>query len=356
MATIDQMNDDEKEFAAAFDEDQAPAASMSEDEEFGMAEAAPAQPVAEAKDGAPEVAAEDAGEASDGESPAVALVIDGGEIEAAADQAGAKDSAEVAADQEPVVAVEDEPAKQPADMDKEIQRLKSWEGRLKAMEAKLKAAGADTEEEQTEAVAEAIETSAEATDTPADEEKVEQIAEQVEDGQMSVQQAMKQLSDDFGDEFVKMIEAIATAKAREAGTQVVGELKGTVDEIIADITDNKARSHFEKIADAHPDFNEVGESEEFKGYIESLPDDQKGAALETIAGGSAKQIIKLLSDFKATGAKAAEQLTEAQGESIVDQAVDESAMDAAEGVRSSGMKLPDAPQKADDYASAWDQF
>lgn len=369
MATIDQMNDDEKEFAAAFNEDQAPAAQMSEDEEFGLAEPAAAEepaanlPPEPAEGDAMEAKAEDGGEASDGEDAAVALVVDGGELEQAADQAQAKDSAEDAADQTgEKVAVATEGADDALDMAKEIQRLKSWEGRLKAMEAKLKAAGADTEEEQTEAVAEAIEKAADATDTPADEEKVEQIAEQVEEGDLSVQQAMKQLAEDFGDEFVKMIEAIATAKAREAGAQAASEIKGTVDEIIADITDTKTRSHFEAIADRHPDFQEVGDSEEFKTYIESLPDDQKGQALEVIAGGSAKQIIKLLDGFKAANAAGAEQgmeqpaeLTEA-AESIVDEAIEDSAMDAAEGVRSSGMKLPEQPAKADDYASAWDEF
>lgn len=351
MATIDQMNDDEKAFAAAFDEEQAPAAGMTEDQEFGTDEM-PAEPVA-AED--TEMMSEDAGNASEGESPAMAIVIDGDEMEAEMQAAGAKDSAEAATETEPVAAISDEPAKQPADMDKEVQRLKSWEGRLKAMEAKLKAAGADTSEEQTEAVAEAIEKSADTTDTPADEEKVEQIAEQVEDGQISVEQAMKQLSDDFGDDFVRMIEAIATAKAREAGSQVVGELKGTVDEIIGDIVDTKAKAHFEKIADAHPDFNEIGESEEFKAFIESMPEEGKGAALDTIANGSAKSIIKLLNDFKAANQSAGPaELTEA-ADSIVDE-VSEDQMDAAEGVRSSGMKLPDQPQKADDYASAWDQF
>lgn len=357
MATIDQMNDDEQQYAAAFDEDQPAAAQMSEDEEFGTGEL-PEQPAATDDT---QVNSEDGGNANEGEAPAMAIVVDGDEMEAAVQDAGAKDSAVAAADQEPVVAVEDEPAKQPADMDKEVQRLKSWEGRLKAMEAKLKAAGADTQEEQTEAVAEAIEKSADATDTPADEEKVEQIAEQVEDGQISVDQAMKQLADDFGDDFVRMIEAIATAKAREAGGQAaaekVGELKGTVDEIIGDIVDSKAKAHFEKIADAHPDFNEIGESEEFKTFIESMPDEDKGAALETIANGSAKSIIKLLNDFKAAnkaGGDATPELTEA-AESIVDE-VSEEQMDAAEGVRSSGMKLPEAPQKSDDYANAWNEF
>lgn len=351
MATNDQMNEDEKAYAAAFDEDMAPAATMSEDQEFGTGEM-PETP-APAED--TEVMSEDAGNANEGESPAMAIVVDGDEMEAEMQADGAKDSAEAAADAEPVVAVADEAAPKTTDMDKEVQRLKSWEGRLKAMEAKLKAAGADTEEEQTEAVAEAIEKSADTTDTPADEEKVEQIAEQVEDGQISVEQAMKQLSDDFGDDFVRMIEAIATAKAREAGSQVVGDLKGTVDEIIGDIVDTKTKAHFERIVDAHPDFNEIGESEEFKMFVEAMPDNQKGAALEVIAGGTAKQIIKLLNDFKAAAPQAkGEELTQA-AESIVDE-VSEDQMDAAEGVRSSGMKLPDAPQKADDYASAWDQF
>lgn len=373
MATIDQMNDDEKEFAAAFNEDMPAAEQPSEDEEFGLAEPAAAEqaaaelPPEPAEGEGMDVESEDAGNASDGEDAAVAIVVDGGEMEEAAQQAQAKDSAEEAADQnDGQVAVATEGSDEAMDMAKEIQRLKSWEGRLKAMEAKLKAAGADSEEEQTEAVAEAIEKAADAADTPADEEKVEQIAEMVEEGDLSVQQAMKQLAEDFGDEFVKMIEAIATAKAREAGVKAVdekvGEIKGTVDEIIADITDTKAKAHFEKIADAHPDFQEIGDSEEFKAYIESMPEEVRGQALDVIANGNAKEIINLLNSFKqanAQGAKAgAEQpaeLTEAT-ESIVDEVTDDSAMDAAEGVRSSGMKLPEQPQKSDDYASAWDEF
>lgn len=354
---------DDKEFLDAFNEDTPAAAGPTEDEEFGTGEPAPAaaelpaEP-AEAKETKDtDVVAEDAGTPSDGEDASVTVVMDGGEADAAAEAAGAKDSAEAAADTDPVVAIEDAPAPKGTDMDKEIQRLKSWEGRLKAMEAKLKAAGVDTPEEEKEVVAEAIEKAADATDTPADEEKVEQIADQVEEGSISPEQAMKQLAEDFGDDFVRMIEAIATAKAREAGTQVVGELKGTVDEIIGDIVDGKAKAHFEKIADAHPDFNEIGESEEFKTFIESMPDDQKGAALETIANGSAKAIVKLLDGFKAAnkaGGDATPELTEAK-ESIVDEASDDQ-LDAAEGVRSSGMKLPEQPQKADDYASAWDSF
>jgi len=347
MATQDQMEDERDEFAAAFNEDDAPAQEMSEDEAFGLNEPA-AEPAADAEADAD-----------------VAIVVDADEVEKAAGDAMAKDTAVAAA--EPAEAPEmmsDEgdaaEVKPPmVDMEKEVQRLKSWEGRLKAMEAKLKAAGADQPEEQKAAVSDAIEQAAEAADTPAEAESVEQIAEQVEDGSMTPQQAMKQLAEDFGEDFVKMIEAIAVAKAKEAGgaaaSEKFGELSKTVDEVIADIVDTKARSHFEIIADRHPDFQEVGASEEFKAYVEALPDDQKGQAMEVIANGSAKQIVKLLDGFKASATAApAEELTEAAGESIVDEATEEQ-MDAAEGVRSSGMKLPEQP-KSSNYEDAWNDY
>lgn len=352
MATQQDLERDE--FAAAFNEDDAPAAQMSEDEAFGLAE-----PKTE------ETAAEDAGAPQGMEAADVAIVVDGDELEKSAGDAMAKDTAEAAAEpagEAEVVSDEGDAAevKPPmVDMEKEVQRLKSWEGRLKAMEAKLKAAGAAEPEEQQAAVSDAIEQAADAAETPAEAESVEQIAEQVEDGSMTPEQAMKQLAEDFGEDFVKMIEAIAVAKAKEAGgaaaSEKFGELSKTVDEIIGDIVDTKARSHFETIADAHPDFQDVGSSEEFKAYIEAMPEAGREQAMQVIANGSAKQIIKLLDGFKKSAAAApAEELTQAAGESIVDEATEEQ-MDAAEGVRSSGMKLPDQP-KSSNYEDAWNDY
>lgn len=341
MATQNQMKDDSDEFAAAFNEDDAAPAQMSEDEAFGLAE-----PKAEA------MPAEDAGEGQGMESADVAIVVDGDEAEMAGEaMAPPEAEAEMVAEAEPV--------KPPmVDMDKEVQRLKSWEGRLKAMEAKLKGAGATEPEEQQEAVGAAIEQAAETAASPAEAESVEQIAEQVEDGSMTPQQAMKQLAEDFGEDFVKMIEAIAVAKAKEAGgaaaNEKFGELSKTVDDIIGDIVDTKARGHFEAIAEAHPDFQDVGASEEFKAYVESLPEAEMQQAMQVIANGSAKQIIKLLGGFKQGAAAKDDDLTQAAGESIVDEATEER-MDAAEGVRSSGMKLPEQP-KSSGYEDAWNDY
>jgi hypothetical protein len=361
MATTNEnLKDDQDAYSAAFNEEAQPAQEMSEDEAFGIKDEAaePAATETKAADGAAEDGAEGQGDGVD-----VAIVLDGGELEEQAENMQARETAEASADaqQNPPAAEEVAEGEQPAmDVDKETQRLKSWEGRLKAMEAKLKAAGVDTPEEEKEAIGEAIEKASDAAETPADEEQIEQIAEQVESGAMSPEQAMKQLAEDFGDDFVKMIEAIAVAKAKEAGGQAAAELKGTVDEIINDITDTKTKTHFEQIAAAHPDFQEIGQSEQFKQFVEGMPEDQKQAAIQAIGNGSAKQINALLTQFKQAAPvgsdpeEASEELTEAQGESIVDEAT-EDAMDAAEGVRSSGMKLPEAPAASQDYEAAWNE-
>lgn len=331
MATTqDSLNQDQDEFNAAFAEDAPMPVEPSEDEAFGLnVEAAAEQEPAPAEEG--------------GEESVALVIADGDEMEKAVDDSMAKETSQAAA----------EVASAP-DTDKEVQRLKSWEGRLKAMEAKLKAGGAATEEEQTEAVTEAIEKAADAADTPADSEKVEQIAEAVEDGSMSAEQAMKQLAEDFGDDFVKMIEAIAVSKAREAGASAAsekfGEVNKTVEEIINDIVDSKAKAHFEMIADKHPDFNEIGGSPEFSSWMDSLPEAEKAEAQRVASSGSAKEIIKMLDGYKASAQKP---------EAPVDQGMDmgPDAMDAAEGVRSTGMRLPQQPGAAeDDYLGAWDKY
>lgn len=369
MATNqDDLQHAHEAYANAFNEDHQPAHEMSEDEAFGItpehAQDADDQSVAE--DHAPEDAAE--GEDGDGTNT-VAIVIDGPELEHASEEMQAKETAQEEAakgqgegnESVPPEGVEPEgEAGEPqVDIEKETQRLKSWEGRLKAMEAKLKSAGVNSQEEEAEVIGEAIEQAAEQAETPAEEEAIEQVAEQVENGELSPEEAMRQLAEDFGPEFVRMIEVIATAKASEAGGKAAAELQGTVEEIINDIKDTKTRSHFEQIAAVHPDFQEIGQSEQFKEFIDAMPEDQKATAIQVIGNGSAKQINQLLSNFKDQSQGGSEpELTEAQGESIVDEAAEEQhndALDAAEGVRSAGMKLPEQPGQAQGYEDAWNE-
>lgn len=243
------------------------------------------------------------------------------------------------------------PAAEQVDIAKETQRLKSWEGRLRAMEAKLKAAEPGPTGDGEQAAGEALEQVAETTADPELEQAAEQMAEAVESGEMTASQAMKQLAEDFGEDFVRMIEAVAVAKAREAGERIVGERVGelskTVDQIIDNLVDDKSRAHFKAIADKHPDFNDVGQSPEFKSYIDSLPEAQRAEAQRVASGGSSDEVIKLLDGYKASQTKAPSQ----------EDTPNEDAMDAAEGVRSSGLVLPEVPEPAsDDYEGAWEKF
>jgi len=330
---MDSMTDDERAYAAAFEDDMGAPGPV-----------APEDLVAEG--------GQDGGGAPDG---GTVSVESGG---AADDASGAGDGEASDMMESPGPTEASATATPAADLDKEMQRLRSWEGRLRAMEAKIKAgAGADAAapaqagDAGEGAVGDAIEMVAEGTDNPELSEAAEEVAEAVESGEMTAAQAMKQLAEDFGEDFVRMIEAVATAKAREAGEKVigekVGELNKTVNEIIDDLVDTKAKGHFKAIAEKHPDFNDVGQSPEFKAYIESLPEAERADAQRVVQGGASDEVIKLLDGYKASANKAPSQ---------EDTAADD-AMDAAEGVRSSGLVLPDAPMPAsDDYEGAWKEF
>ena len=333
MATQDMMRDDEAEYRAAFEEDMQPAADPSEDEAFGLTPSAEDAP-----------AGGDA--ATEGEPAAVAIVV--AEPDPAAEEA-AEPAAEAAA--EP--AAEEEEPLDP----KEEQRRKSWEGRLRAREEELARREAElaakageekaepaNEKESTDS--EAIEQAAEKLAADGDQEgadAVDQVAEKVESGELSADQAMKILAEDFGPEFVKMIEVIAASKAEAAGRTIAekatGELRQSVQTLIEDIEDNKARAHFEAIADKHPDFQQVATQPEFAEFAKTYPGGEQIAE-----NGSTKDVIKMLDKFKESIARA-----EANPEP-------NPAVDAAEGVRSKGLRLPEAPMKADGYEDAWDQF
>lgn len=352
MATKDQLDQDSKSYSDAFDEDMQQTAEPSEDEAFGLT--LPEAP---------------AGEGESAGGPDVAVMVDadpndGGNVPPA--PAAEAPQGEQPAGEAPAEAAPAEAAPQAApagdDIEKERQRLRSWEGRLKKLEADLKAkSGAAGGGEQ--AAAEVIEQVSDKAEGEGDQplaDAADDAAEAVESGAMTAEQAMKMLAEDFGEDFVRMIEAIATAKAREAGGAVVGEkmdeLSSTVDEIIGAIVDDKARAHFEAIVGKHPDFKEIGESDEFSAWVAGLPDAERAEAERVVTDGGAKEIVKLLDAYKAAAAAPAAEAGEEPAPEQTDPAVDQ-AMDDAEGVRSVGLKLPDQPAPAsDDYKGAWDQF
>lgn len=217
-------------------------------------------------------------------------------------------------------------AMSPEELAKEVQRLKSWEGRLKARDAELKAreAGGGMGSEGAD-VAEAVAVAAEAVEQGAAPDDV-----------------MATLASDFGPDFVeaigKLIEAKASAIAERVAGEKVNPVMGTVEQLIGSLTDERQRNHFEAIADRHPDFNEVANNPAFQEWVSQ----QGEAAQSVVEGGSARQVIALLDQFKAAAGGGGE---------------DMAAMQAAESVPARrGLALPKQPAASDDYEAAWKEF
>lgn len=320
MATTNESNQkDAEDFAAGFQDDKQPAV-QSEDEAFGLS-----------PDEAP------SGDTPTGTAPSEAVVVGGDKgAEGSPAEEASETPAEEAAEPADGPAAAAPAAAAPAlDVEKETQRLKSWEGRLKAQQAALDAGKNGGASDETPAE--------EAAESPTQEAQ-ELVAGAVEGDDAD----MKALSDDFGPEFVKMITAIVTKVAAKSATDVATKhtapYRQDIDEVIAELKNEKQRNHYEKIADSHPDFMDIANSPDFKSWIDGQ-DPTKKAETERIANaGNAKEIIGMLTQYKTSlpaDAPGADDMSDA--------------LDNAEGVRSTGMKLPEAPAKKDDFAAAWNE-
>ena len=285
------MEKNSAEYAEEFAAPDAPKSEQTEDEAFGLGPEAAAEPAAEAE---PEAAAEDA--------PAGEPVA---EVEA--------DAAPAAADPE--------------------QRLKSWEGRLKAKqmeldarEASMGSSSANEEQMSMDMGEEGESAMEEAGESPA-----------MEAGEDS--DPARMLAEDFGQDFVDQLKSLVMSMV-DSG---VGGVNSTVTQLIADLQQQGQQNHFQAIADTHGDFMEVVESPEFSSWKESQPD--QGALQEVIDTGSSRQIIAMLTKYK----DHCKGMGDGMGSS------DDDALDAAEGVRSSGISLPKEPTSSQDFADAWNE-
>lgn len=259
------------------------------------------------------------GEVTEDDVATEGLIPDELEGEATESVAEVAEEGETATEEAPEVATEAALAAPAPDIEKEIQRLKSWEGRLKAREAELKSreAGVATGE------------------MPASDavQAVEQVADAVASGQ-SMDDALEQIEADFGPEFVQALTALVSAQAARVVDEKVGVVNSDVASLIDALKNDRQREHFEIIAEKHPDFMEVGTSPEFMDWVK-----QKGEEAQNIVNvGSARQVCALLSEFKKGANK---------GDPTEDGAVSVPS-------RSGGLRLPAKPASSDDYLSAWE--
>lgn len=259
------------------------------------------------------------GEVTEDDVATEGLIPDELEGEATESVAEVAEEGETATEEAPEVATEAALAAPAPDIEKEIQRLKSWEGRLKAREAELKSreAGVATGE------------------MPASDavQAVEHVADAVASGQ-SMDDALDQIEADFGPEFVQALTALVSAQAARVVDEKVGVVNSDVASLIDALKNDRQREHFEIIAEKHPDFMEVGTSPEFMDWVK-----QKGEEAQNIVNvGSARQVCALLSEFKKGANK---------GDPTEDGAVSVPS-------RSGGLRLPAKPASSDDYLSAWE--
>lgn len=259
------------------------------------------------------------GEVTEDDVATEGLIPDELEGEATESVAEVAEEGETATEEAPEVATEAALAAPAPDIEKEIQRLKSWEGRLKAREAELKSreAGVATGE------------------MPASDavQAVEQVADAVASGQ-SMDDALEQIEADFGPEFVQALTALVSAQAARVVDEKVGVVNSDVASLIDALKNDRQREHFEIIAEKHPDFMEVGTSPEFMDWVK-----QKGEEAQNIVNvGSARQVCALLGEFKKGANK---------GDPTEDGAVSVPS-------RSGGLRLPAKPAASDDYLSAWE--
>ena len=333
MATTQEdLQKQDAEYSAAFAEPEVEKPEVSEDEAFGLL---PEQP----EDGT----SAPSEESQTGDEPAAAID---------ADRDQDNNSVET-------------PTEKPA-MTKDQQREASWEGRLRAREAELKA-----REDALKAMEEALKSGKPAEPAEPDGDEVAQeespkeeateaaqlseVVKQVEDGDMSAEDAMKQLSSDFGPEFAKAVSALINKAAMDTASKVaderIGPVNKTIEDLSSGITDKSARDHFEAIAEAHPDFAEIADGQELKDYLASLPEADRAKAQNTIDKGSARQIVKLLDNVKAFAA------SQKQADEQPADAETVAAMDAAEGVRSKGLRIPEKPSTSgDSYEDIWNSI
>ncbi|ATQ79225.1 hypothetical protein CR152_32130 (plasmid) [Massilia violaceinigra] len=149
----------------------------------------------------------------------------------------------------------------------------------------------------------------------------------------------KALADDFGPEFVDLMKRLIAKVCADKVGEGLGTLSSTVDEVIQHLQGERNANHFKAIAAAHEDFTDIVESPEFSAWKDGQEPAEQARLAQVIDAGSTQEIIDMLTDYKASKGGG----------------VDDSEIDGAEGVRSSGLTLPKEPSGDDDFAAAWNE-
>ena len=236
---------------------------------------------------------------------------------------------------------------------KNEQQLKSWEGRLKAKEKELADKEALMASGQRAGDDQSGKTKGNDTDngdgggddSGNDTGSPDSAGNQKDPDGDDDSDPAAALAADFGDDFVTNITALIKQVMGKGGSDKADGVAQTLDQLISELRTERQQNHFKAIAATHSDFIDVTNSQEFKDWINGLSSEDQASAKQVIDAGSADQIVALLSKYKSS-------LNSDDGGS----SDDDDGSDAAESVRSTGLRLPASPSGgSDDYAAAWNE-
>jgi hypothetical protein len=212
--------------------------------------------------------------------------------------------------------------------EKEIQRNKSWEGRISA--AERRAAELQAKLQQTN-VAPPVQASAPVVDLS--------------------DPLIKGFVEEMGEDFIKPLDAYIKRQIN-AAIQPIVEKVPVIEQSVTTIGEDRVKDHYDQIFEAHNDVEEIVKSGALNAYIDSLPYSEAVTRKKIIDGGSTKQVISLLNEYKEHTKK----VDEKQNKSTVPNVkvtVPKNQLDAATAVKGGSYVVPKGKALADDFMGAF---
>jgi len=204
--------------------------------------------------------------------------------------------------------------------EKEQQRLRSFDGRYKKEKE-----GWVNEREQLLNDLEALKSSAR------QEPETQQPSQEDE--------FLSKFKADYGEDVQKAVSLIAKQEAEKLVQDTLAE---RIDPLQQTVQSQQVSAHFQKIAQVHPDYEDVAGSEEFRGWIDAQPSYLSKIYEQITQSGSSEDVTGLLTAYKET-LKPQEDTKRSQ------KAAAAAAVPARRGT------MPKAEAAMDDFDSAWDE-
>lgn len=208
-----------------------------------------------------------------------------------------------------------DPDAEPALSAEETQQEKSWRGRLEKMERELKAreaalaeremsrptmdadggeAAAAQEDGAGESLGEAPGDSAAASSFM---ERIRARANEMMSGP-DFETALADASETYGDDFLALAAAMGGMMYGPMAQKTTADFDGKLSGLANQVQGHFRDMHVGRIMDDHPDAPDLVDSPEFKAWVEGKPEAERAKAQEVIERGRARQVARLLSEYK----------------------------------------------------------